>query len=155
MVRLLADRSDTKSNVKLGGFRSQLQASYVSSHMKSCDTTKQSGLVGRVFANGPGDLGSIIGRVIPKTFKIVLDISLLKTQQYKVCIRGKVEQSRERSSALPLHLGVVAIEKGTFLSPSTTVANNNNLYIYIYIMLFYMVSVFVSVLKSNTERQKT
>ena len=33
MVRLLAVRSDTKSNVKLGGFRSQLQASYVSSHV--------------------------------------------------------------------------------------------------------------------------
>ena len=32
MVRLLAERSNTKSNVKLGGFRSQLQASYVSSH---------------------------------------------------------------------------------------------------------------------------
>ena len=32
MVRLLAEQSDTKSNVKLGGFRSQLQASYVSSH---------------------------------------------------------------------------------------------------------------------------
>ena len=25
------------------------------------------GLVGRVFANGPGDLGSIPGRIIPKT----------------------------------------------------------------------------------------
>ena len=32
MVRLLAEWSDTKSNVKLGGFWSQLQASYVSSH---------------------------------------------------------------------------------------------------------------------------
>ena len=32
VVRLLAKRSDTKSNVKLGGFRSQLQASYVFSH---------------------------------------------------------------------------------------------------------------------------
>ena len=31
MVRLLAERYDTKSNVKLGGFRSQLQASDVSS----------------------------------------------------------------------------------------------------------------------------
>ena len=30
-VRLLAVRYDIKSNVKLGGFRSQLQASYVSS----------------------------------------------------------------------------------------------------------------------------
>ena len=32
MVRLLAERSDTKSNVKLGGFWSQLHAPYVSSH---------------------------------------------------------------------------------------------------------------------------
>ena len=33
----------------------------------------------RVFANGPGDLGSIPGRVIPKTLKMVLDTSLLNT----------------------------------------------------------------------------
>ena len=33
--------------------------------------------------------------------KMVLDTSLLNTQQYKVRIKGKVEQSRERSSALP------------------------------------------------------
>ena len=59
------------------------------------------GLVGRVFANGPGDLGSIPGRVTPKTLKMVLDTSLLNTQQYKVRIKDKVEQSRERSSALP------------------------------------------------------
>ena len=58
------------------------------------------GLVGRVFANGPGDLGSIPGRVIPKTLKMVLDIFLLDTQQYKVCIKGKVEQSREKRRAL-------------------------------------------------------
>ena len=62
------------------------------------------GLVGRVFANGPGDLGSIPGRVIPKTLKMVLDTSLFNTQQYKVRIKGKVEQSRERSSALPYTL---------------------------------------------------
>ena len=80
-------------------------------------------LVGRVFANGLGDLGSIPGRVIPKTLKIVLKTSLLITQQYKARIDGKVEQSRERSRALPLHPGVVAIEKGTFESPSTKVAN--------------------------------
>ena len=59
------------------------------------------GLMGRVFANHPGDLGSIPGRVIPKTIKMALDTSLLNTQQYKVCIKGKVEQSRERSSTLP------------------------------------------------------
>ena len=41
------------------------------------------GLAGRVFANGLGDLGSIPDRVIPKTLKMVLDTSLLNTQQYK------------------------------------------------------------------------
>ena len=58
----------------------------------------------RVFANGPGDLGSIPGRVIPKTQKMVLDASLLNIQNYKVRIKGKVEQSRERISALPYTL---------------------------------------------------
>ena len=33
------------------------------------------GLVGRVFVNSPGYLGSILGRIIPKTLKIVLDTS--------------------------------------------------------------------------------
>ena len=51
----------------------------------------------RVFANGLGDLGSIPGRITPKTLKMVLDTSLLNTQQYKVRIEDKVEQSRERS----------------------------------------------------------
>ena len=40
------------------------------------------------------DLGSIPGRVIPKTLKMVLDTTLLNTQQYKVRIKGKEEQSR-------------------------------------------------------------
>ena len=66
----------------------------------SCDIYIH-GLVGREFVSGPGDLGSIPGRVIPKTLKMVLDTSLLNSQQYKVRIMGKVEQSRERSSALP------------------------------------------------------
>ena len=64
-----------------------------------------------MFANAPGDLGSIPGRVIPKTQKMVLYASLLNAQHYKVWIKGKVVQSRERSIALPLHLGVVAIGK--------------------------------------------
>ncbi len=41
---------------------------------------------------------------------MVLDAALLNTQHYKLRIKGKVVQSRERSSALPLHLGVEAIE---------------------------------------------
>ena len=58
----------------------------------------------RVFANGLGDLGSILGRVLPKTQKMVLDAALLNTQYYKVRIKGNVEQSREWSSALPYTL---------------------------------------------------
>ena len=95
--------------------------------------------MGRVFANDPGDLGSIPGHVIPKTLKMVLDTSLLNTRQYKVRIKGKEVQFWERSSALPLHLGVVAIEKGAFWSPSTKVANfykcntvNHYLFTYVY-----------------------
>ena len=61
------------------------------------------GLGLRVFANGPGDLGSIPGRVIPKTQKMVLDASLLNTQHYKVRIKGKVEQSREGVAPSPTH----------------------------------------------------
>ena len=57
-----------------------------------------------MFANGLGDQGSIPGRVIPKTLKMLLDTSLLNTQQYKVRIKGKVEQLRERSSTLPYTL---------------------------------------------------
>ena len=47
----------------------------------------------RVFTNGPVDQGSIPGRVIPKTQKMILDAALLNTQYYKVRIKGKVEQS--------------------------------------------------------------
>ena len=65
-----------------------------------------------------GDLGSIPGRVIPKNLKMVLYTSLLNTQQYKVRIKGKVLQSREKN-----------IEKGAFGSPPTKVANfTYNLY---------------------------
>ena len=54
----------------------------------------------RVFANDPGDRDIITGRVIPKAQKMVLDATLLNTQHYKVRIKGNVEQSRERISAL-------------------------------------------------------
>ena len=43
---------------------------------------------------------------------MVLDIYLLNTQQYKVRIKSKIQQSREKN-------GVVAIEKGAFWSAST------------------------------------
>ena len=59
------------------------------------------GILGRVFVNSLGDRGSIPGRVMLKTQKMVLDNSLLNTQHYKVRIKGKVEQFIERSSAFP------------------------------------------------------
>ena len=82
---------------------------------------------------------------------MILDTALHNTQQYKVRIEGKVEQSRERSSAL--HFSVVAIEKGAFWLPSTTVTNNNNIYIYIYIVIHrqicFVLSELISVLDSS------
>ena len=62
-----------------------------------------------VFANGPGDRGSIPGRALPMPSS---------TQYYMVRIKSKVEQSWEWSSALPF-LSVVAIEKRAFGSPSS------------------------------------
>ena len=57
--------------------------------------------VGRVFGNGLGDQGSILGQVIGKTQEMVLDVFLLNTQHSKVRIKGKDEQSWERSITLP------------------------------------------------------
>ena len=60
---------------------------------------------------------------VQSTQKMILDAVLLNTQDYKVGIKGKVEQSREWIGALPLHLGVVAIEEGALGLPSTKVTN--------------------------------
>ena len=76
----------------------------------------------RVFANGPGDLGSIPGRVIPKTLKMVLDTTLLNTQHYKVQFKGKVEQSRNGVAPSPTPW-CSSYRKGAFGSPSTMVVN--------------------------------
>ena len=54
-----------------------------------------------VFANSTRDLISIPDHIIPQTLKMVLVTSSLNTQQYKVHIKGKLEQSSERSSILP------------------------------------------------------
>ena len=62
-----------------------------------------------MFTNGLGDRGSVQDRVIPKTQKWYL--KPLNTQHYKVSIKGVVA------------IGVVAIEKGAFGSPTTKVAN--------------------------------
>ena len=58
-----------------------------------------------------------------KKKKMVLDTCLLNAQHYKVHIKDKMEQSREKSSNHLVHLGVLVIEKGAFESTSTTVAH--------------------------------
>ena len=67
---------------------------------------------------------------------MVFDTALLNTQQYKVRIKRKVDQFRERSGAPSPHLGVVAIEKGAFWWPLTTVTNY-------YYHLFYLRYVYI------------
>ena len=52
--------------------------SFVYTHLND-QANRAIGLMSRVFANGPGDRGSISGRIIPKTQKMVLDASLLNT----------------------------------------------------------------------------
>ena len=77
----------------------------------------------RMLANGQKDQGSIPDQVISNTQKMVLGAALFNTQHYNVRIKGKEEQSREKKSRPSLHLGVVAIEKGAFGSPSIKVTN--------------------------------
>ena len=67
-----------------------------------------------MFANGLGDWGSILGLVIPKTQKMVLDAPLLNTQHYKVLIKGKWISPRKRVAPFPALFCVVAIEKRAF-----------------------------------------
>ena len=73
------------------------------------------GQVGRVFASGPGDRGFNPRSSHTKDLKMIPDTSLLNTQHYKIPIKGKVEQSRERNSALPYTSVFVAIEKRSIL----------------------------------------
>ena len=93
-----------------------------------------------MFANGPGDLGSIPGRVIPKTQKMVLDASLLNTQHYKVRIKGKVEQSREGVAPSPTNW-CSSYRKGSL---RVTLDYGRQLYFtYIYIYIYVCVCVCV------------
>ena len=59
------------------------------------------GLISRVFANGPGDQGSIPGRVKPKTQRMVLDTALLNPQHFKVLIKGKRNNPRKGAVLSP------------------------------------------------------
>ena len=77
-------------------------------------TSVRIGLMNWVIANGTGDRGSIPGRVIPKTQKIVLDAILLNSDHYKVRIKEPSGHPRLQSTILlkysSLFLPVVGIE---------------------------------------------
>ena len=76
------------------------------------------GLGGRVFANGPGDLGSIPVRVIPKTLKWYLIPPCLTHSIIRYVSRVKWSNPGKGVAPSPTPR-VAAIEKGAFGSPST------------------------------------
>ena len=55
------------------------------------------GIMVRVFANSTENRGSIPGRSHTKDSKMLLYASLLNTQHYKVRIKNKVEESKEKN----------------------------------------------------------
>ena len=84
---------------------------------------------------------------------MVLDTSLLNTQHYKVRIKGKVEQSRERSGAFPDSSVLLANEKGAFGSPLSTVTYFTfSLYFiafYLFFIYFFVSLLFDQIRPSN------
>ena len=83
------------------------------------------GIIVRAFANGPEDLGSI--QRFKKWYLIppCLTLSIIR-------YRSNVKWSNPGKRVVPAtHLGVVAIEKGTFESLSTSVTN----FTYFYLLL--------------------
>ena len=77
--------------------------------------------------------GSIPGWVIPKTQKIVLDTSFLKTQRYKVQIKGKVN-NQEKGVASFTTLWYSSYRKGS-LRFALDYGRQQLLYMYIYIYI--------------------
>ena len=59
------------------------------------------GLRRRAFASGLGDQGSILGWVIPKTQKMLLDAALLNTQHCKIRVKSKAELLKKESLGHP------------------------------------------------------
>ena len=107
------------------------------------------GLVGRVFANGLDDRIPIPDQVIPKAQKIFLDASLLSTQHYEVRIKGKQEEIRERSCALP-YSSVKNLLKRVPLSHLWQ--QSSIIYIYIYIYIYIVIAFRMSVLNREVRQ---
>ena len=101
-----------------------------------------------VFTNSPGDRGSIFRSSHTKHSKTLCDDSLLKTHR----IKGKW-------SNLENGVRVVAIQKGAFSLPSTTVGLHNT-YVYIFVkkasrisskqsLYFFFQTLYIYMLKYN------
>ena len=147
VVRLLAEWSETKSNVKTG-FDPGFERPTCLATLKSSAWWKETscgwqyiyrlfGLVRRVFANGPGDLGSIPDRVILKTLKMVLDTSLLNTQQYKVRIKGKWSNPEKNLAPSPT-FRCSSYWKGSLLVTLDYCRQLYFYFIYIYIYIYIL-----------------
>ena len=63
---------------------------------------------------------------------MVFDASLLNTQHYKISIKGKVEQSREKNSGLPHTLVLYLLKREPSGRPQLRLASFIYIYIYIY-----------------------
>ena len=93
------------------------------------------GIMVRVFTNGPGDRGSILGLVIPKPQKKVLDASLLlclTLSNIRYGSRVKWNNTGKGVAPSPT-LWCNSFEKGTFELPLLIY-----IYIYIYIYIIYI-----------------
>ena len=102
-------------------------------------TNRLIGLADRVFANGPGDLGSISGHVIPKTFKMVLDTSKVNTQPYKV---SRVKWSNPGNREVPSP----ASRCRNYWKGSLLVALDYGRQLYYFIIIIHSLELFTSAL---------
>ena len=82
---------------------------------------------------------------------MVFDVSLLNTQHYKVHIKGKVEQPKERSSALPTPRCSSYWKGSLLVAPDYCLQLYFYLYIYIYIQLYIYVYIYQPLLMNRMQ----
>ena len=100
------------------------------------------GLVSRVFISGPGDLGSVPGRVIQKTLKWYLIPPCLTFGNIRYGSRVKWSNLGKGVAPFPTHR-CSSYWKGAFWSPSTTVANFTFLYTHTHMYTYTHVCVYI------------
>ena len=101
--------------------------------------------VSRVLAHGPKEQGSIPGWVIPKNQKWYLmpPCLILNIIRYG----SRIKWSNPGKGGVPTPtLGVIAIEKWTFGSPSFTIVNFVYIYIYISSTLYIYIYIYICML---------